>query len=52
MKAFELMSQGKFGNALGFDGEDFYTTPLKEAIAMKKKSKIDLMNFVNSLYKI
>lgn len=52
MRAFELMQHGKFGCAIGFNGYDFYETPLVEAVNMSKISQTPLIDFVNSSYKI
>lgn len=52
MKAFDLVEEGKFGVAIGFDGFDFYTTKLSEAVNMKKESNKKILDFVNSSFKI
>lgn len=46
------MSSGSFGLAVGFDGFDFYTTSLSEAVSMPKKSSLKYVEFINSKYKI
>ncbi|WP_246307726.1 ATP-dependent 6-phosphofructokinase [Candidatus Mycoplasma haematohominis] len=52
LTAFQLAYEGKWGNAVCFDGHDFGVVPLKEAVAMPKHVSNKLIDFVNAAYKI
>lgn len=51
IEAFKSFFSGKTGVALGFDGFNFYSTPLSKAVSMEKEFSIDLIDFVNSFHK-
>ncbi|AEW45949.1 6-phosphofructokinase [Mycoplasma haemocanis str. Illinois] len=52
IKAIECLKAGETGVALGFDGRNFYSTPLDKAILTPKNSSFKEVEFINSLYKL
>lgn len=52
IKAFQAAYDGKWGNAICFDGYDFGLVSLKKAVSMPKDVSNKMIDFVNSSYKI
>ncbi|OAL10352.1 6-phosphofructokinase [Candidatus Mycoplasma haematobovis] len=51
-RAFEHVKSENMGVSIGFNGYDFYSTPISDAVTLSKNSSIDVVEFVNSIYKL